>query len=401
MTKLVIFVCLHLMTLLFSSVQAVSHPVQRYYNCRVVLNHALDTGELWVAGGKIISPQSHADEEIDVKGEIIAPGYIDLQINGAFGVDFSHAPNLLKYAAQRLPQYGVTAFLPTVISSTSEQYASVLPHLQPRPGGAHGAEIIGIHLEGPFFNPSQHGAHDPLKIAPIITPLEAYYGSLKGVKMVTLAPEIPHALDAVKELVDKNIVVSGGHTLATYEETCAAIDAGMCMATHLFNAMTPFHHRQPGFSTAILTHEKVFFSVIADGHHVHPAALKQAWKCHPQGLVLITDAMEALGQPPGIYHLGDMTVEVGSTAAHILGTQTLAGSILSMDKAVRFLQTATDCTLVEALEAASLRPAQLLGIQSTKGTLNEGADADFIILDDQLHVQACYVAGSLAWKNND
>jgi N-acetylglucosamine-6-phosphate deacetylase len=365
-----------------------------------VKNHELIHDELWTANGKIIPQQEKADHEMDVKGLIIAPGYIDLQINGGFGIDFSVQPDRVKQVATLLPRYGVTSFLPTLISLKKEQYPFSISLLQPSQGGANGATILGIHLEGPFFNPVKNGAHHPDLMRDFNeSSLEEYFGNLDGVIMVTLAPEIPGALSAIRYLKSRNIIVSAGHTNATYEEAIEGIQAGISVATHLFNAMTPFHHRAPGIVGAIFADNSIFYSMIADGFHLHSAILKLAWKTHPKGLFLVTDAIEALGLPKGIYHLGKLKIEVQNECAYLLGTQTIAGSVLSMDTAVRYFQKSTNCSLVEAIEVASLRPAQVLGIQESKGTLKEGADADFLILDDNLYVQACYIAGQCAWQN--
>lgn len=371
--------------------------IMRLYNARIIKNHELVEGELWISNGKIVAPQEKADQEIDLHHLILAPGYIDLQINGAFGIDFSNQADQVQVVAHRLPQYGVTSFLPTLVSLHKEDYARLLPHLQPRDGGEHGAHILGIHLEGPFFSPCKCGAHHPHLVIPFQESIENFYGNLEGVKIVTLAPEIPGAMEAIQYLKSKGIIISAGHTNATYSEAKAAFKAGISTTTHLFNAMPPLHHRQPGIVGAVLSDPSIYYSLIADGIHLHPATIKMAWEAQPKGLFLITDAIQALGLPEGIYHLGHMEVEVQKNGAYIPGTKTIAGSVLSMDAAVRFFQASTGCSLVEAIEAASLKPAQVLGIQDCKGSLQVGADADFIVLDDDLQVQATYVMGQLAW----
>jgi N-acetylglucosamine-6-phosphate deacetylase len=375
-----------------------SSSVTRYYNGRVLRDHELRQEDLWVKEGKIIAPQEKADKEEDVQGCIVAPGYIDLQINGGFGYDFSSAPDQVEQVAARLSQYGVTSFLPTLISSEAQFYRTALPHLQPRAGHQGRASILGIHLEGPFFCQEKHGAHDQTLLHEHLGAIEAVYGDLEGVKMVTLAPELEGAKEAIHFLKSKGIVVSIGHTNADYETAKEAIQAGAAMATHLFNAMPPLHHREPGAVGAILENSSMSYSVIADYIHLHPALLHLIWKMHPDGLILVTDAIEALGLAPGDYQLGKQVVHVEEKAAYIKGTKTIAGSVLSLDAAVRHLRQATECSAVEALEAASLRPARLLGIDGVKGSLNIGADADFLLLDDQLYIKACYIAGELAWK---
>lgn len=376
---------------------SLDQTIVRYYNARVIKNHALVNGELWTLNGKIISSQEKTDFEVNMQGMILAPGYIDLQINGAFGIDFSEQADQVEHVAKLLTQYGVTSFLPTLVSLDNEHYSQLLPHLQPRRGGAHGAHILGIHLEGPFFHPTKCGAHNPNLLRIPIHPLEDMYGNLEGVKIVTLAPELPGAAPAIRYLKSKQIIVSAGHTNATFEEAQTAFLQGVTMATHLFNAMPPFHHRNPGIIGAIFSNNSIHYSIIADGYHLHPTTIELAWKIQPKGLFLVTDAMQALGLPDGTYHLGTMQVDVQKKCAFIAGTQTLAGSTLSMDAAVRFFKSSTDCSIVDAIEAATLKPATVMGIQNIKGHLNEGADADFVVLDDDLHVQATYVLGQLVW----
>lgn len=377
----------------------------RFYHARLLLDHQIQEGELWVCGGKIISPQQHtttADKEIDAQGCLIAPGYIDLQINGGFGCDFSRDPEKIASVAKHLPQYGVTAFLPTVISSSPEQYKAVLPFLQPRSSwGNVGASILGIHLEGPYFSPQYCGAHNREFLRSSFdetSSIEDVYGSLAGVKMVTLAPEIPGALNLIQQLTEKNIVVSAGHSSATSSQIQAGIKAGIRFVTHLFNAMPSYHHRNPSIIGAALIAPALCYSVIVDGVHLYPETVSLCWCCNSDGMILVTDAMEALGLPNGKYQLGTMEVEVNNGEAYLAGTRTIAGSSLSLDQAVRHLRAITNCSTVQALEAASLKPAQLIGVYPSKGSLEVGADADFLLLDDDLYIQASYIGGELAWS---
>ncbi len=371
--------------------------IQRFYHARILLDHQLIEGELWVSGGKIIPPQEKADLEIDVGGNILAPGFIDLQINGGFGCDFSRNPEKIEEVAKQLLSFGVTSFLPTVISSSPEQYRRLLPKLQPRSFGKEGATILGIHLEGPFFSPAYSGAHNPsLLLSPEKNSLERTYGSLEGVKLVTLAPELLGASSCIELLQKQNIVVSAGHSAANFDQMRAGIDSGIRLATHLFNAMTPYHHRNPGIIGSVLLNPSLPYTLIADGLHLCPECILLCWRCHPEGLILISDATEALGMPDGNYQLGSLNIEARSHQIYLAGTQTLAGSNLQLDEAVRRLHAITQCSPAEALEAASLKPAELLNL-SSKGTLTPGADADFLILSPDLTVQATYLGGQLAW----
>ena len=381
--------------MLWNSPCDASHDVCCYINGQVLRDHQWVEEPLWVQEGKIIEPQDKAEHTIDVEGMLIAPGYIDLQINGAFGVDFSSDPNRVHEAAKQLPQFGVTAFCPTVVTSSREIYPSIINALEPTAGSAkNGAAILGSHLEGPFFSPSQVGAHRAELIAKKgEEDPESVFGSLKSVKLVTMAPEIPEALSMIPFFNQNDVIVSVGHSQASCEEVTQAQASGAKMVTHLFNAMTPFHHRAPGIVGAVLGDRTLNFSLIADGIHVHPSTVRAAWNSHSKGLILVTDAMAALGLPKGKHKLGEMTIEVRDDAAYVDNSNTLAGSMLGMDQAVRNLKQFTGCSNVEAIEAATLHPADLLGIEKSKGSLNIGCDADFLLLNSDLIVQACYLAG--------
>jgi len=348
-----------------------------FTNARLVREGRLVQEDLWIVDGKIASPQAKATETRDLQGLILAPGYIDLQLNGAFGCDFSTDPSCLEKVAQDLLQYGVTSFLATIISGAS--YSKILPQLNQVKG------LLGIHLEGPFLNPEKAGAHHQL--LPVD---EKVYGSLKGVKLVTLAPELPGAVPFIQHLRREGIKVAAGHTQASYEEALHSFEAGVSLVTHLFNAMTPLSQRAPGIAGAALTTPGIFYTIIVDGQHLHPAMVKLAWQANPKGLVLITDGMAAMGLTEGHYILGGRSVEVTKGRACLTGTNTLAGSIVPLDQVVRNLRSITGCTPVQAIEAATLHPAQVLGISAQKGTLTQGADADLVFLDDDLFVKGVY-----------
>ena len=360
---------------------------------RVLRQGKIEPADLWVYEEKISTPQLHADQIVDVQGLILAPGYIDLQINGGFGVDFSTTPERVLEVAQKLPRYGVTAFLPTVISSSSDCYPGLLNHLRAamRQQGKKSATALGIHLEGPFFNPSHSGAHDPQCLQRCERGIAATYGSLEDVKMITLAPELEGALNLITALHAQGILVSAGHSSANTIQLDEAIVAGLGCATHLYNAMPPFHHRDPGLVGAVLTHPSLPFTLIADSVHVHPLAIQIAWRCRPEGVILISDAISALGATAA--RLGTLEIEVIDSKAVIRGTNTLAGSTHALDSCVRFFWESTGCSQAAALEAASLKPAKLLGLAPRKGTLEQGADADILVLDDRLHVRGCYING--------
>ncbi|XP_030568592.1 N-acetylglucosamine-6-phosphate deacetylase [Drosophila novamexicana] len=382
----------------------------QFTNCRLVRDHRLIEDDLWVRDGKIINPEpvfyderSKAHRRIDCGGAIIAPGYIDLQINGGYGVDFSYDKETIeagvKKVATGLVQNGVTSFCPTLVTSPTDSYHSILPRMPQHIEG--GAGILGVHAEGPFINPQKKGAHPENCIQTIdngLDTLRATYGQLERIKIITLAPEQVHDAGVIDQLVATGITVALGHSMASLSDGERAVQHGATLITHLFNAMLPFHHRDPGLvgllaSDAIPPGRTVYFGIIADGVHTHPAALRIAYRTHAEGLILVTDAISALGLEDGVHHIGQLPLEVKGGKAFIAGTETLCGSIAPMDECVRIFKRATDCTTVYAIEAATLHPARCLRIEREKGTLDFGTDADFILLDDGLHVRSTWIAG--------
>lgn len=369
----------------------------RFINAQLLRHHRIERGDLWIAHGKVLAPQPYADQTVDVQGKLIAPGFIDLQVNGAFGCDLSSAPEKVGDIAKQLGQFGVTSFLATVISSSPDHYRNILPILQQHIGNnGGGSHLLGIHLEGPCFHPSQAKAHRQELLRPCTdfkTP-EDCYGNMKGVKLVTLAPELPGALDWIGWLAENRIVVSAGHSMASAEQMREVMDTGVTMATHLFNAMGPLHHRLPGLVGSVLNRRGFYYSIIADGVHVDPLVVDLAWRCQPEGFFLVSDGMAALGLAKGgCFSLAGRNVEVDESGARLLGTNVLAGGVMGMDQLVRNMRKFTGATLIEVLEAASLKPATVLGLYPSKGSLEVGADADLVILDEFLQVAACYVGG--------
>ncbi|XP_075420535.1 N-acetylglucosamine-6-phosphate deacetylase isoform X1 [Tenrec ecaudatus] len=393
-------------------------PVLRFTNCRLLRAGRLLREDLWVREGRILDPEKLffderrlADERRDCGGCILAPGFIDVQINGGFGVDFSLATedvgSGVALVAQKILAHGVTSFCPTLVTSPPEVYHKVLPQIPVKKGGPHGAGVLGVHLEGPFISRQKRGAHPEAHLRSYETnafhDVLATYGPLDSVRILTLAPELGRSQEVIRELTSRGICVSLGHSMANLQTAEDAVRSGASFITHLFNAMLPFHHRDPGI-VGLLTSDQVppdrpiFYGMIADGIHTNPAALRIAHSAHPGGMVLVTDAIPALGLGNGQHTLGQQVVEVDGLSAYVAGTSTLCGSIAPMDVCVRHFLQATGCSLEAALEAASLHPAQLLGLEQHKGTLDFGADADFVVLDDALHVQATYISGELVWQ---
>lgn len=338
---------------------------------------------------------------IDGTGLILGPGLIDLQVNGGFGDDFTAAPETIWNVAAQLPRFGVTRFLPTIISSPPETVAVAQAVIQAGPPkGFRGALPLGLHLEGPFFNPEKRGAHNPNHLRQPDPALIETWSPAEGVRLVTLAPELTGAVTLIETLVARNVVVSAGHSQATFDEAQAGFAAGIRYGTHLFNAMPPLHHRKPGLAAALLSDKRLTIGLIADGIHVHPAMVKLAWQLAGSRLNLVTDAMTALGMPPGAYVLGDQTVQVTETDAR-LADGTLAGSVLSLDQALRNLMTFAGVNLAQVLPLVTERPASLLGQADTLGRVAQGAQADLVLLDPAHQVVLTMVAGQIVYHRDD
>jgi N-acetylglucosamine-6-phosphate deacetylase len=333
---------------------------------------------------------------VDGEGLFLAPGFIDLQCNGGWGHDFSHEPDTIWRVARRLPQTGVTGFLPTIVTSpraTIESAQAAL--LAGPPTGWTGAQPLGLHLEGPFLNPAKKGAHNPAYLRlPDLNAVRQWRPD-QGVRLVTLAPELPGALELIEQLVAQDVIVSAGHSLADIETGQKGIAAGVRYGTHLFNAMPPLLHREPGLAGALLNDERVTVGLIADAVHVHPTLVKLVWEMLGSGrLNLVTDAMAALGMPPGLYHLGDFQVTVNESSAR-LPNGTLAGSVMPLATALQRFRQMTGCSLAVALQSVTTTPARLLGLAHCKGRIAPGYDADLLLLDEAGHVLKSWAGGEL------
>lgn len=363
-----------------------------------------EDGALTIEDGRIaaVAPDGavSADAEVfDGRGLRLAPGFVDLQLNGAFGDDFSLAPETIWRVAAGLGRYGVTSFLPTIITSPLRQYGKGQEVLAGGPPpGWQGAIPLGLHCEGPFLNPKKKGAHNPDHLRLPDVDAVAGWSPANQVRLVTLAPELPGALAVVETLAGRGVVVSVGHSTATFAEAQAGFAAGIRYGTHLFNAMPAMEHREPGLAGALLTTPDLTVGIIPDGIHTHPAIVALAWAAKgPRRLNVVTDAMAALGKPPGRYRLADQEVTVTEQEAR-LSSGTLAGSVLAMDEALRRLMTYTGATLAEALPTITSTPADLLGLGRERGRILPGAYADLVLLTPELEVAATFVEGKLIYR---
>lgn len=337
---------------------------------------------------------------LDARGLMVVPGFIDLQCNGAVGVDITGEPGRLWEVAAALPRWGVTAWLPTVVSSPAParlRAREVVAAGPPGDGRVY-AEPLGLHVEGPFIDPDRRGAHDPRHILVPSTDRVARerWERESGVALVTLAPELPGALAVVRALAERGVVVAAGHSSAGAAAAEAAVDAGVRYVTHLFNGMAPLHHRRPGLVGVALTDERLRVGVIADGVHVDPLVVALAARLLGDRLSLVTDAMAALGLPPGEVRLGDVTATVSpGDGAVRLPDGTLAGSTLTLDRAVRNVVAAGGRPLAEVVAAVTSTPAALLGIPD-RGVIAPGAVGDVVLLTPAGEVVATVVGGRVA-----
>jgi N-acetylglucosamine-6-phosphate deacetylase len=317
----------------------------------------------------------------------VAPGLIDLQVNGGFGIDLASEPARVGELAARLPATGVTGFLPTLVSATADAFERWAAQIS-----AHGgARVLGLHLEGPFLSPDRPGAHDVAIIRAADAACFERMLELPGLRLVTMAPERDEALARIRRLVARGVAVSLGHTAADLDQMRAGIDAGARLVTHLFNAMTGFSHRAPGALGAALVDPRVVLGLIADGVHAHPAAVELAVRAAgADRIALVTDAMAGAGMSPGRTVLAGREVLVDEVSAR-LADGTLAGSILTLDRAVQNAAGWSGLGAEAALRMASEVPARALGLAA--GRIIVGAPADLVLLDDQLRVDATFVGG--------
>lgn len=343
---------------------------------------------------------------LDASGCHVVPGFIDTQVNGAFGIDFSSEPHRIGEVAARLPQFGVTAFCPTVITGPAHAVPDALHAIRaawrdrttnPTPS----TRILGLHAEGPFLAPARRGTH-PLehvrlpstdevrKWIALASPARA----AAALSMVTLAPELPGSFDVINLLVDAGITVCAGHTEASALTIAEAEDHGITAVTHLFNAMPQMGHRSPGTVGGTLASDNLIAGLIADGLHVDPIVIDVAWRIlGPRRTALVTDSIAALGVGDGQYDLGGVSIDVTrGTATNPDGA--LAGSTLSMDQAVRNLIEYTGCTLHDACQAASATPARLVGSAAAGlGSIACAQYGDLVVLDESLQVVATIIDG--------
>ena len=340
-------------------------------------------------------------EIIDAKGGYVSPGLIDVHIHGFMGWDASNGRiDELRQMSRRMARWGVTAWLPTTMTLRWTELSlcfsairmAMSLSLQSDWGGA---QVMGCHAEGPFISPAKKGAQNGDYIqAPDIDKLQAW---TSVIRLMTVAPEVDGALPFIRAAAARGVAISMGHTNATAEAALAGIDAGIIHATHTFNAMPPLNHREPGAVGAALGDDRVYCELIADTFHVHPLLYGMMARQKPDKLVLITDSIQVAHLPDGPHDQAGQTVIVDGIQCRF-PNGTIAGSSLTMDRAVRNFVQHTGLPLYQVVNMASLNPARSVGIDGKKGSLEVGKDADIVITDGDFNVRETYVRGECVYE---
>lgn len=369
-----------------------------FNNFRLIFPDRIETGSLQVKDGKIISINgslAEDDEVIEGNGKYLSPGFIDIHIHGAGGKDtMDGETDSINTIASIIADHGTTAFLPTTMTMGVPEIRKALTSIKEAAKTSVGATILGVHLEGPFISPRAIGAQNPEYV--LSPSIEAYESMADGfediITSITMAPEVPGADELIPYLKEKGVRVSIGHTAATYEEALNGIHLGCSHSTHLFNAMTPLTHRSPGTVGAIFDTE-ITTETISDGIHISWPSLRIAYRQKTSDKVmLVTDAMMACGMPDGKYSLGGQEVITKDGAAR-LTNGSLAGSILTLDAAVRNVTRNTVLPLYEVVKMASLNGAKFCGVDDRKGKLEAGYDADLIVFDEDINIEHVFIQG--------
>ena len=368
-------------------------------NCNIIYLDRIEKGSILIENGKIeeINPTNFdSDYILDANGLYISPGFIDVHIHGAGGCDtIDGTVDALNTIAKTIVKHGTTSFTPTTMTvSTKTIQKSMRVIKQLKKEGTDGANVLGAHLEGPFVNHDAIGAQNPnYLLAPSISSYNEMVKDCEdAVVSITLAPEVDGAKELIEYLSERGVICSLGHTKASYEQAMEAIKCGACHSTHLYNAMTPLNHRDPGVVGAIFD-SNITTETISDGIHISYPSLRVAYKQKgTDKVLLVTDAMMACCMPDGEYSLGGQDVTVTNGAA-MLKSGSLAGSVLTLDKAVRNVYKNSNYPLNEIVKMASYNGAKHCKVDDHKGLIKEGYDADLILFDDDINIEKVFVSG--------
>lgn len=357
-----------------------------------------------IAAVRSDAPAGFSGPRFDGDGTVALPGFIDIHIHGAQGADFMDGDiAAVGTIAEALPAEGTTSFLATTMTASGEQIAAAIRHGRKfmNKSGVAGAEMLGFHLEGPFIHPDQAGAQSSAYILePSIRQLQDWFGeTLEDLKVITMAPEQDAGHRVIRELAERGVIVSAGHTNADYRTIKEASAAGMSHLTHFGNAMRGLHHREIGVVGAGLLERKLYCEIIADKIHLNPDMLEVALRLiGTERLLLITDSMRAKGLPDGSYRLGDQQVAVAGKEA-VLPDGRLAGSVLKMNEALRNLQQIAAISWLDAIALSSANAAKRLGVWHRKGSLANGKDADIVLVTEDFSVQHTFCRGRKSFGN--
>ncbi|KAL5118992.1 hypothetical protein ACEQ8H_003121 [Pleosporales sp. CAS-2024a] len=393
-----------------------------FTNCRYVLDGELVDDHLVISDetGRILKREGYiGGEAVDLEDGIIAPGFLELHTNGAHGFHFTHFDEEQSYGAKvdRIARYyatqGVTGFYATIPTVNSNEFQKILPCLAPRQI-PNSATLLGAHVEGPYLHPTKKGAHNASLFSPASTPASSIYGASNlrhVVKLVTLAPELPDASALIKSLTAQGIRVSMGHSTATYEQGLVGLNAGATCLTHTLNAMPPFGSRDPGLAGLVSlasghAPSPPYYTVIADGQHLHPNTVSLLHRSNPKRAITITDSIELASLPDGTYP-GHSQIPFEQTKAGnratIAGTDTLIGGCIPLQQSVRNLMEWSGCGIAEAVGAVTENVAGLMGIdgEGGRGVLKEGRRADLTVLNEQGEVLQTWIAGAKVWDREE
>lgn len=365
----------------------------------------LEGAAVVVEDGRIVAVgrdvQARGAQLVDAGGLYVIPGLVDIHVHGGAGYDTMDAtPEALASMAQFFAAHGVTSFLPTTVTASHEQtLAAVANAARCQERSTGGAHVLGVHLEGPYISPKHPGAQPVEHIRPAAA---AEYEELfrhGNVRLISLAPEVAENRALIGYARARGAAVAVGHSDAGYDQVLEAVELGVTQACHIFNGMVGLHHREPGTAGAALTCDAIYAQAIVDFIHLHPAIVKLLVRAKGVArTVLITDAMRAAGLPDGEYELGGQPVTVADGAARLVRGGNLAGSTLTLDRALRNAISAADLPLAEALPMATSVPAESIMLAGAVGTLAPGAYADVVLLDDALEVQMTMVQGDVVYR---
>lgn len=385
-----------------------------FTNAMIYMEHEiLHNASLLVEQGKImgiypegLAPKNlEAIEIIDVQGNRLVPGFIDVHVHGGGGFDAMNAgsnPEVIHGLSRFVASKGTTSYLPTTLTDEEENLVKVLASIkQAMKENAEGAEVLGVHLEGPFVNPARCGAQNPadMRVATLDEIKNLITASGNTLKLITLAPELEGMMDIIASLVEQGVTVSIGHSDAGYDVMKEAVQQGATHITHLFNGMSPLHHREPGVAGSALMLDELAVEMICDGLHIREELVKYVFRIKPNDkIVLITDGVGATGCPDGEYMLGKLPIILQGNKVCLKHGGSLAGSCLTMDQAMRNAVQFTGRPLEEVLAALTLNPARQIHVDDRKGSIAEGKDADVVILSDNLEILATFVKGMKVYQ---